>query len=53
VPPSSWSAEWVQKTGQVGSPLYSVVHNRRDGKDYYVSIRRLDGHFYVVEELYP
>jgi hypothetical protein len=53
LPPSSWSAEWVQKTGQVGSPLYSVVHNRRDGKDYYVSIRRLDGHFYVVEELYP
>jgi hypothetical protein len=53
LPPSSWSAEWVQKTGQVGSPLYSVVHKRRDGKDYYVSVKRLDGHFYVVEELYP
>jgi hypothetical protein len=53
LPPSSWSAVWVRKTGQTGSPLYSVVHNRRDGKDYYVSVKRLDGHFYVVEELYP
>jgi hypothetical protein len=53
LPPSSWSAEWVQKNGQVGSRLYSVVHNRRDDKDYYVTVRRLDGHFYVVEELYP
>jgi len=53
LPPSLWSAEWVQKTGQVGSPLYSVVHNRRDGMDYYVNVKHLDGHFYVVEELHP
>jgi hypothetical protein len=53
LPPSSWSAAWVQKTGQVGSPLYSFVNNRRDGKDYYVSVKHLDSHFYVVEELYP
>lgn len=53
LPPSSWSVAWVEKTGQVGSPLYSIVHNRRDSKDYYVSVRQLNGHFYLVEELYP
>jgi hypothetical protein len=52
LPPSSWSAVWVEKTGQVGSRLYSVVHNRRDGVDYHVNVTHLDGHFYVVEELY-
>ena len=52
LPPSSWSAEWVQKTGQAGSPLYSIVQHMRGGQGYDVSVRHLDAHFYVVEELY-
>jgi hypothetical protein len=52
LPPSSWSAKWVEKTGQTGSSLYSVVH-QSDDKNYFVTVRHLVGHFYVVEELYP
>ena len=52
LPPSSWSAAWVQKTGQAGSPLYSVVHHTRDDQSYAVTVRHLGGHFYAVEELY-
>jgi hypothetical protein len=51
LPSSSWSAEWVQKAGQAGSPLYPLVSHMRGGKSD-VSVRHLDGHFYVVEELY-
>jgi hypothetical protein len=51
LPPSSWSAEWVQKADQVGSPLYPLVSHMRAGKSD-VSVRHLNGHFYVVEELY-
>jgi hypothetical protein len=52
LPPSSWSAQWVEKTGQVGSSLYSVVH-QADDKSHSVRVRHVVGHFYVVEELYP
>ena len=52
LPPSSWSAEWVEKTGQVGSNIYSLVHHTRGSQSYDVRVRHLEGHFYVVEELY-
>jgi hypothetical protein len=59
LPRSSWSAEWLQRADQAakGNALYSVIHPEGftgDVEQYerHISVRRLDGHFYVVEGIF-
>ena len=51
LPRSSWSEAWLRKADGVakGNGFYSVIHPSGNAQ---ISIDRLEGHFYVVEELY-
>jgi hypothetical protein len=52
LPRSSWSAAWLRKADEVakGNSLYSVI--RPTSGTGQISVSHLEGHFYVVEEVY-
>jgi hypothetical protein len=54
LPPTLRSKDWVIRATQAanGSGFYSVIHPEDFGSGENISVEHLDGHFYLIEEIF-